>query len=262
MLKKNSHPNRKLCFSFAVLLILVITSCTKPPASPKPSVKRIPANQEYAGFLKDYSKLAPNPKLEGNVKTFTQPDARKNIHNYVAVIVDPVEVYLAADADAAKLPEKTRAAVANYFRAALIHAVSDAFPPVDEPGPLVLRLRAAVIGVDAGGAVAAADKPADINEAVDNAANISKVGVEIELLDSVTGDQIAAMVDREPLGVGAEVASTEISRHEKSMAARAAFDEWASRVRLFLNSAHELSEEDMKRAVESYRPYGAPPPAK
>jgi hypothetical protein len=116
-----------------------------------------------------------------------------------------------------------------------------------------------VIGVDAGAAVAAADKPSEAEEAIEHSANISKVGVEIEFVDSESGEQIAAMVDREPLGEGAEVGSTRISRHEKSLAARAAFDEWAARVRLFLNRAHEIEGEDAERAVGSYQPYGAPP---
>lgn len=256
---RNSRLVKTLCFSLAVLLVLVAAACSKPQP---PTVKRMPANQEYSGFLKDYSKLAPNPKLEGSVKTFVQADAQKNLHRYVAVIVDPVEVYLASDADDVKVSERTRAAVANYFRAALTHAVADAFPPVDEPGPLVLRLRAAIIGVDAGGPVAAADKPADPDDVVESSANISKVGVEMELLDSITGEQIAAAVDREPLGTGAEVASANLTRHEKAVAARAAFDEWASRLRTFLNRAHELSDEDLKRADESYKPYGTAPAAK
>jgi hypothetical protein len=244
--------------SLAAVLLFALASaaCMKPAG---PAVKKMQANQEYAGFLKDYSKLAPNPKLEGNVKTFVQADAQKNLRRYIAVVIDPVEVYLASNADDAKLPEKTRAAVANYFRAALTKAVSDAYPTVDQAGPLVLRLRAAVIGVDAGAAVAAADKPSEAEEAIEHSANISKVGVEIEFVDSESGEQIAAMVDREPLGEGAEVGSTRISRHEKSLAARAAFDEWAARVRLFLNRAHEIEGEDAERAVGSYQPYGAPP---
>ena len=259
MSTRNTSSFRFLSLCLIALLMLAAAACTKPAT---PGVKKMPANQEYSGFLKDYSKLAPNPDLEGAVKTFVNADAQKNLHHYVAIIVDPVEVYLASDADDAKIPEKTRAAAANYFRAALTHAVSDAFAPVDEPGPLVLRLRAAVIGVAAGGAVAAADKPEDANDAVDTAANIAKVGVEIELVDSVTGEQIAAAVDREPLGDGAEIAAGNISRHEKSMAARHAFDEWASRLRTFLNSAHQLKGEDIKRADESYQPYGAAPAAK
>jgi hypothetical protein len=94
---------------------------------------------------------------------------------------------------------------------------------------------------------------------IDHAANISKVGVEIELIDSQTGEQIAAAVDREPLGEGVVVKSGNIARHERSAAARAAFDEWADRVRMFLNKAHELSDEDAKRADMSYKPYGPAP---
>jgi len=258
--------SNKITFSIKVLLCALIAlyavsaaGCKKPAT---PGVKKMPANQEYSGFLKDYSKLAPNAELEGAVKTYVNTDAQKNLHKYVAVIIDPVEVYLASDADDSKIPEKTRAAAANYFRASLIHAVSEVFPVVDEPGPLVLRLRIAIIGVDVGGTVAAADKPADAAEAVDTAANIGKVGVEAELIDSVTGDVIAAAVDREPLGNGAEIAAGNITRHEKSLAARQAFDEWASRFRTFLDRAHELKGEDIKRADESYQPYGAAPAAK
>jgi hypothetical protein len=259
MSTRNTFSIKALSLSLIALLALLTVACTK---SATPGVKKMPANQEYSGFLKDYSKLAPNPDLEGAVKTYVNTDAQKNLHKYVAVIIDPVEVYLASDADDTKIPEKTRAAAANYFRAALTNAVSDAFPAVDEPGPLVLRLRAAIIGVDVGGSVAAADKPEDANDAVETAANIGKVGVEIELVDSVTGEQIAAAVDREPLGAGAEIAAGNISRHEKSMAARQALDEWASRLRSFLNAAHELKGVDIKRAEESYQPYGSAPAAK
>jgi hypothetical protein len=113
----------------------------------------------------------------------------------------------------------------------------------------VLRLRSAIIGVDAGGGA-------------EGKANISKVGVEMELLDSETGAQIAAMVDREPLGSGAEVGSDNMTREEKYAAAREAFDGWASRVRTFLNRAHDFSEDDAKRLDASYQPYGGPPAAK
>ena len=78
----------------------------------------------------------------------------------------------------------------------------------------------------------------------------------MELVDSKTGERIAAMVDRTNLGEGAEVGAANFSRVEKFAAAREAFDEWASRVRMFLDSEHELKGEDAKRADSSYRPYG------
>jgi hypothetical protein len=253
------HKHLAKGFASGLVLFLVTVSCSRPL---EPRVKKIKAGQEYAGFLKDYSKLAPNPELDGNVKTFSQPDAQNSLRNYIAVIVDPVEVYLASDVDDTKLPEKTRAAAANYFRAALTNAVFDAFPVVDQPGPLVLRLRAALIGVEDGKAIDAADRPKQENDVLERAADIAKVGVEMELVDSATGEQIAAMVDREPLGEGAVVTSRNISRDDKSAEARAAFDEWASRVRVFLNRSHELSSADANRVVASYKPYGAPPTTK
>jgi Protein of unknown function (DUF3313) len=246
-------PRTRSTFIAGIGVCLMLTTAACSRVAPPSGVKTMKAGQEYAGFLKDYSKLAPNPAVDGDVKTYAQTDAQKNLRSYIAVIVDPVEIYLASDADGSKLPEKTRAAAANYFRAALTQAVFDAFPVVDQPGPLVLRLRAALIGVDAGASTTSPQGEAE------HAANISKVGVEMELVDSATGEQIAAMVDREPLGEGQIVETGGTVRHDRSAEARAAFDEWAGRVRTFLNRAHELSSEDATRAAASYKPYGPAP---
>jgi hypothetical protein len=219
-------------------------------------VHQIPAGKEFAGFLGDYSKLKPNTKMEGNALSYVRADALKNLHKYIAVIVEPVQVYIASNADLSKMTTPARGALANYFRGALTAAVVDAFPVVEEKGPLVLRLRSAIVGVDIGGATTEADRAADGSEAMAQTLNIGKVGVEMELLDSETGEQIAALVDKENLGEGAEVGSAKFSRYEKFMAARQAFDGWAGRVREFLDSAHELSTEDAARADKSYKPYG------
>jgi hypothetical protein len=219
-------------------------------------LRKMAAGKEFSGFLKDYSKLKPNPNLGGNALTFAKPDEQRNLHKYIAMIVDPVQVYLASDADESKLPEKARGVGARYFHNALVETVSAAFPVVDHSGPLVLRLRTAIVGVDVGGEIPAADRPTNAEDALDRGINIGKVGVEMELVDSETGEQIAAMVDRENLGSGAEIGAVNFSKQEKYAAAREAFDGWAQRVREFLNSAHELSAEDAKRADQSYRPYG------
>jgi hypothetical protein len=218
-------------------------------------VHQIAAGKEFAGFLKDYSHLKPNPNVEGNALAYVRGDALKNLHKYIAVIVEPVQVYVATDADMSKITTPARGALANYFRGAIASAVADAFPVVEEKGPLVLRLRSAIVGVDVGGETAEADRAADGTDALQRTLNIGKVGVEMELLDSETGDQIAAFVDREPLGEGAEIGSAKFSKYEKFMAARQAFDGWAGRVRMFLDAAHELTGEDAARAVRSYRPY-------
>jgi Protein of unknown function (DUF3313) len=242
------------CVAVTFLTVTIGCSSAPNPADTTPAVKKIPGGQEFSGFLKNYEQLKPNENLGGNALTYAGTDARKNLRSYFAIVVDPIEVYIATDADASKINEDSRKALTNYFHHALLTAVSDAFPLVDQPGPLTLRLRAALVGVDVGGQVAPGDAPSDA-QPLNRALNIGKVGVEMELVDSMTGERIAAMVDRSNLGAGAEVGAVNFSRVEKFAAAREAFDEWASRVREFLDSAHELTGADAERADKSYQPY-------
>jgi hypothetical protein len=253
---RSRHSWKTLTGWLCVMFAIAITMGCSPAAQTKPGVKKIPAGQEFSGFLKDYASLKPNPNLDGTALTFAAADAKQNLRSYFAIIVDPVEVYVATDADASKVSEDSRIALTNYFQHALVAAVSDAFPVVDTPSPLTLRLRTALVGVDVGGQVAAGDAPADAKP-FEHALNIGKVGVEMELVDSKTGQRIAAMVDRSNLGGGAEVGAANFSRVQKFAAAREAFDEWASRVRMFLDAEHELKGEDVQRADKSYQPYGS-----
>jgi hypothetical protein len=263
MLKSYDALLKTVACCLAVVLVAMSTSCsqpTQPPAGAKSTVRKIPAGQEFSGFLKDYSALKPSSNIE-DALTYVSTDAQKNLRSYFAIVVDPIEVYIATDVDEGKISEASRKALTNYFEHALNKAVSDAFPVVEAPGPLTLRLRAALVGVDVGGTVPAGDLPPDVGP-LDRVLNIGKLRVEMELVDSETGDRIAAMVDKTSLGAGAEVGAQYFSRVERFAAAREAFDEWASRVRQFLDSAHELTGTDAERANKAYKPYGAGPVAK
>ena len=213
----------------------------------------MPAGQPFSGFLKSYSDLKPNAEIGGEALTYVNPDKMKSLRRYVAIIVDPVDVFVATNADDSLIPTRAREVVANYFKYALVNAVGDAFPVLETPGPLVLRLRSAIVGIDLGGDVAPIE---GAGEALKRAIVLEKVGVEMELVDSQTGERIAALVDKEKLGAGALVGSLSFSREERFAEAKHAFDEWASRVRTFLNAAHELTGEDAARARDAYRPYG------
>jgi hypothetical protein len=258
MLNNDAVSGKIVACCLAVLLVAMTIGCsqsTPPPAAPKAAFNKIPAGQEFSGFLKDYSALQPNPNVESAL-TYVSSDAQKNLRSYFAIVVDPIAVYIATDVDETKISESSRKAVTNYFEHALKNAVSDAFPVVESPGPLTLRLRAALVGVDVGGAVPAADLPPDVGP-LDHPLNIAKLRVEMELVDSETGERIAAMVDKSNLGAGAEVGAEYFSRVERFAAAREAFDQWAGRVREFLDSAHTLTGQDAERADKAYKPYGA-----
>ena len=244
-----SRSQTRFCAPAAVAVIISLSACSRPPEAT--GVKRMPAGQEYAGFLSDYSKLKPNANFENTV-SYVRDDPAKNIHKYVAVIVDPPVVYMATNADPKDMPDQGRAALTEYFQAAMTRAVEDAFPVVTQPGPLVLRLRTAIIGVDVG---PAGEKTGEAG--LEHPVNIGKVGIEAELVDSVTGEQIAAAVDRQSLGEGAMIGSASFTREEKYQAAMEAINGWAARLRAFLDSAEELSAEDAAKADHSYKPYGA-----
>jgi len=233
---------------------LMISSCSRPVS--EASVKKMPPGEQFSGFLSTYANLKPNSEFE-NTLSFVSQDPAKNIHKYVAVIVEPPVVYLATEADEKALPDRGRTALAEYFQHAITESVEDAFPIVQANGPLVLRLRSAIIGVDAGPQTPADQKD---EKSLDRAINIGKVGVEIEFVDSETGEQIAAAVDRQNLGEGAMVGSTTFSHDEKFRAATEAFDGWAKRLRDFLDSAHELSKDDIARAEGTNFPYASASP--
>jgi hypothetical protein len=233
--------------------LTMLAGCSRKPEPA--ALKKMAPGAEFAGFLSEYGKLKPNPNFENTV-SYVRQDDLKNIHKYIAVIVEPVEIYVATNADPSKMPDRGRTALAAYFQNAIERAVGDAFPVVQEPGPLVLRLRTALIGVDVGPeSDAGANVPA---EALARAVDIGKVGVEMEMVDSITGEQIAAAVDRQNLGAGAMVGSANFSREEKFAAAKEALDGWAGRLREFLDSAHDLSQQEQQRASESYQPFSKP----
>jgi hypothetical protein len=259
MLISNSDTLRRASWwTLGVLMLVLAVGCAQEPAptvSEEPTFElKIPlAGQENSGFLGDYTGLEPDPLFEGEALTYVNLTERERLRDYVAIIVDPVQVYIATDSDAALIPTGGPEAAATYFRFALIEAVSDAFPLMKDSGPLVLRLRTALVGIDvAEGGTEGVD---EANQPLEKAIDIGKVMVEMELVDSETGKRIAAMVDIAPLGAGAEIGAVKFSRSERFDAAQEAFDEWALRLRLFLDDRHELRGEDAERADREYTPY-------
>ena len=239
---------------YILLLGALALGCSQPP--PPPIAKKLKPGEQYSGFLGDYSQLKPTSEIDSDLLTYSNPDQMKNLHRYIAIMVDPVEAYLKTDADESLIPKTSVEAATVYFRASLIRAVSDSYPIVSEPSPLTLRLRAAIVGIDAGGAADESDTGAEgAEQPFTSAINVSEVGVEVELVDSITGERIAAAVDKAKLGEEALEVAGNLSRVEKYHAAMEAFDGWADRIREFLDREHEITGEDAERADKAYVPY-------
>ena len=166
--------NKKKGMLRLAAVLMTLFSCSRPAS--QQSVRRMPAGQEFSGYLSTYANLKANPEFDSTVSYVSQ-DPVKNIHKYVAVIVEPPVVYIATDTDEKALPDRGRTALAEYFQHAITDAVEDAFPIVQTSGPLVLRLRSAIVGVDVGQAVPADQKD---EKSLERPINIGKVGVEME----------------------------------------------------------------------------------
>jgi len=252
-----ANDSSKVVSWCAVVLMLLAFGCSPAPApAPAPQsgdVEQIPAGSEYSGFLGDYSQLSPNPEVEG-AYTYVNDEEMNDLHTYVNMIIEPVKIYIASDTDPNTVPDAGRQAAARYFEHAIRNELIDAYRMVDEPGPATLRLRSAIVGVDSAGKAEPGEVPEGV-EALDQAIDISSVIIELELVDSETGERIAAAVDKANLGEGAKLEYSRVTKVEKAAAAKEAFDSWAARIRDFLDAAHELKGEDAKKADEAYQPY-------
>ena len=99
---------------------------------------------EPSGFLGDYSGFGPHPNGT-NAPYYRKPGL--DLARYGRVIVDPVEVALAPEAAGGPVDPAELTALAEYMHGALLIALRDAYPVVEEPAPDVLRLRVGITDV-------------------------------------------------------------------------------------------------------------------
>jgi hypothetical protein len=186
-----------------------------------------------SGFLGDYSQLQPGQDGQAKLVWF-DPNASWKAYN--AVIVDPVTLWTAGEeGDLAKLSREDQQMLADRFHTALATALAKDMPVVTQPGPGVLRVRAAI--TEAGGSNVALDIVSTVipqvrllatvgGLAADTAATVGHVSGELEVLDSASGKRLLAGVDERVGTRGLEGVT------QKWSDVQMAFDDWAERVRL------------------------------
>jgi len=175
---------------------------------------------EESGFLVDYSQLTPGGEDRAAL-TYVDPDV--DFKNYDALMFDRVSVWLSPEAETRDVDPAVFKKMSDYFRHALVKAVEDGYTVVDQPGPNVIRVRAAITDVEPSDPVAKA-------LSVDNIGT-GGAEAEIELLDSMSSERLAAAVDRRQ---GDQPASRDVWEDTKD-----AFDDWARRFRERLDAARQ-----------------------
>lgn len=203
--------------AIAVLLLAVgvVAGCAR---GPSPSA-----------FLGDLSGLERAPAGAVDVDAlYRKPGA--DLARYPRLLIDPVQIVDNPGSDFRRIHPDERERLTIFFRNAIIIAVQDRYPVVDAPGPGVLRVRAAITDLDASYAVADVGPAGEIRGMWES---YGETQIEADFSDSVTGERLAAVVDRRGGAFGPNP-----GRVGPLGAARAAFTDWANLFRRRLDQIH------------------------
>jgi hypothetical protein len=229
-----------LCMSLIAgsLLLIGFTAQAQDSAKPQEAESR-----EVSGFLGDYSGLYPDPK-NGDLLVYEKN--KDVLKNYRKFILDPVTVYLLPGAQDRGIDPDDLDRLARYFTDAITdELIGGGYEIVTDPGPGVLELQIAITNVEpTGGKKNAALKAGTTAASVTVAPgvgllvprlSVGKIGVEGEMIDSVSGERMVAFVT----GKGGRRWFSGFNAYKKWGDIEAAFRTWAKNFRKRLDQLHE-----------------------
>jgi hypothetical protein len=205
---------------------------------------------QHSGFLSDYSRLAPDEKDEqGEIYI----DPAVDFKQYDKILLERIRVYFKADSEHKEIdPEKLKM-LTDYFHEAIVRELGDAYPVVTEPGPTELvpakPAVSVIVLVTPYATVADLASGAATDRGVGSPPYLGDTAVEIEVLDSMTNQQLGAYVERRlpkkfdfdtSEGTGGAVskaATSYLDSYSKWDFTKAAFDYWAEGFRIRLDEA-------------------------
>lgn len=191
-----------------------------------------------SGFIDDYSMLEPGGDDRAAL-VYINPDV--DFKHYSKIMFERVTVMLSADADYKGIDPALFKELTDYYQNALIDAVRTGYKVVDQPGPGVLRVRTAITDIKPSKPVSntlSSIIPVGIVVAgVTKASSGDNLGTgeaatEIVVVDSLSGKQLAAAVDRRQGGKS--------MFRGKWTDTKQAFDHWAKRFRQRLDEARNV----------------------
>ncbi len=195
-----------------------------------------------SGFLGDYSQLHRGKSGQAE---FTYRDLNADFSKYPKVILDPIQLW-AADSDSAlsNLSQEDQQLLVNYLYVALRDALQKDYILVTEPGPDVMRIRCAITEARANNPVKqvlSTVTPVGLGLSyarkltTGTHSGVGVVSVEGEVVDSASGERLAAVIDRR---AGTKSSLTNPSRWGD---VQDAFNFWARRMQtnLALLRAHQ-----------------------
>jgi len=194
-----------------------------------------------SGFLGDYSQLQPHPDDE-NVLVYRNRVGV--LGDYDRFLVDPVLVYFHPESRGGSIDPEEMQELARFLRDAVVAELeAGGYTLVDEPGPGVLHVRAAltdVVPVNAAANVGTKLAGAVVGVGLlTPRVDLGKASIEAEMVDGESGERVAAYVASSR---GARYSSP-IQGAKKWGDVKAAFDDWAELLRRLIDEAHESAPE-------------------
>jgi hypothetical protein len=163
-----------------------------------------------SGFLGDYSQLTPRA-ADRMALLYINPNV--NWNTYTKIILEPVQFWDSANTT---VPASDQRMLASYLYSALRESLQNDFTLVDQPGPGVLKLEAAIIDASASTpvlrSVSVILPQAFLLNRVQSLgtgsyAFVGSAQVEGQITDSMTGTRLAAAVDQRQGGMSIRTAT-------------------------------------------------------
>ena len=186
-----------------------------------------------SGFLKDYSILKPVEGADRAQLLYVKPGF--NMLGYENLLLDPITIWAAEKSKLSKQEPKALSGLANYLDASTRKELSQVFTLTDKAAPGTLRMRLAITEAQAsrpmldltstvlpyGLALSSARKIF-----LGKHGSVGEARIEMELLDSETGELLAAAVDAR---AGTKAFQGKFDRWDD---VESAYGTWAKRMRV------------------------------
>ena len=163
------------------------------------------AEEAHSGFLGDYSALTEvKDKAGDTVMRYVSPKLKPGA--YQKIIVDPTQYY-PVPKPTDQVSASTLTEISNYVDKGLRDKLGSKVALVSDPGPGVLRIRAAITAVAPQTVGLKPYQVIPIAFIISSAKGRGKeaaINIEVEMVDSMTGEVMGASVRK---GIGAKLAS-------------------------------------------------------
>lgn len=187
----------------AGVALCVLTGCATTEAPSQNIVARAtgeqPAQVATSGFLSDYSQLKPGTEGQ-TLLVYINPNAQWS--KYTKVILDPVQFWAGPNTS---VPVQDQQSLCEYFYNVLKGNLQKNYTIVDQPGPDVMRIQVALTDATAATpglrSVSVIVPQARVLNMVQSLgtgsyAFVGSAEAEAQIIDSVTGERLAASVDK------------------------------------------------------------------